>query len=126
MPAHRDAVRRCLQSPVTSRNPMRESQSSERDQVVRATSDGVTISVHVQPKASRTECAGIHGHAVKIRVAATPSDGAANDELCRFLARICDLPVSAVHILSGAGSRQKRILVNGRSAEQIRRQLDLE
>ena len=126
MPAQRDAVRQCPQSPVASRSPMEESQFSERNQVVRATSDGVTISVHVQPKASRTECAGMHGHAVKIRVAAPPSDGAANDELCRFLARICDLPVSAVHILSGAGSRQKRILLKGRSAEQIRRQLHLE
>ncbi len=105
---------------------MRESQASEREQVVRTTPEGATISVHVQPKASRTECAGVHGHAVKIRVAAPPADGAANEELCRFLARLCDLPVSAIHIMSGAGCRQKRVLVKGRSAEQVRRQLDLE
>ncbi|MEP7153285.1 MAG: DUF167 domain-containing protein, partial [Nitrospira sp.] len=52
---------------------------------------GVTISVHVQPRASRTESAGIHGDALKIRVAAPPADGAANDELCRFIARHCDV-----------------------------------
>ena len=77
------------------------------------------MSVHVQPKASRTQCAGLHGRAIKIRVAAPPSDGAANEELCRFLARTCGLPLSAVEILSGASSRQKRILVKGRSAEQL-------
>ena len=48
---------------------MRERQATEPEQAVRATSEGVTISVHVQPKASRSECAGLHGHAVKIRIA---------------------------------------------------------
>ena len=105
---------------------MRERQATEPEQAVRATSEGVTISVHVQPKASRSECAGLHGHAVKIRIAAPPADGAANDELCRFLARRCDVPLSAVQILSGAGSRQKRVLVKGRSVEQVRLQLHLE
>lgn len=105
---------------------MRESRAPSGEQVVRATPEGATISVHVQPKASRTECAGLHGQAVKIRVAAPPADGAANDELCRFLARRCDVPLSAIQILSGAGSRQKRVLVKGRSAEQVRAQLELE
>ena len=111
---------------MTNRTPTRESQASEREQVIRATSEGVTISVHVQPKASRSECAGLHGQAVKIRIAAPPADGAANDELCRFLARCCEVPLSAVHILSGAGSRQKRILIKGRSAEQVWAQLHLD
>ena len=57
---------------------------------------------------------------------APPADSAANDELCRFLARRCDVPLSAVHILSGAGSRQKRVLIKGRSVEQVRAQLHLE
>jgi len=96
------------------------------EEIVRSTLDGAVMAVHVQPKASRTECAGFHGHAVKIRVAAPPSDGAANEELCRFLAKVCGLPSSAVVILSGAGSRQKRVLLKGRSAGQVRAQLQLD
>lgn len=87
---------------------------------------GVALSVHVQPHASRTECIGFHGDALKIRVAAPPSDGAANDELCRFLARRCDVPLKAIEILTGAGSRRKRLLVKGRSVEQVRGQLGIE
>ncbi|MCW5799195.1 MAG: YggU family protein [Nitrospira sp.] len=111
---------------MTTHNSWRESKPAAAEQVVRTTPEGAVISVHVQPKASRTQCAGLHGHAIKIRVAAPPADGAANEELCRFLSRTCGLPLSAVEILSGASSRQKRILVRGRSAEQVRAQLQLE
>lgn len=111
---------------MTSPDPKRKSLLQTGEPVVRTTPEGAIISVHVQPKASRTQCAGLHGHAVKIRVAAPPSDGAANDELCRFLARTCGLPLSAVEILNGAGSRHKRVLVKGRSAEQVRAQLQLD
>ena len=90
------------------------------EQIVRALSGGVTLSVHVQPGASRTEAVGIHGHALKIRVAAAPADGAANDELRRFLAHRCDVSFSAIQILSGKGSREKRVFVNGRTVAQVR------
>ena len=105
---------------------MRDCQVATETQIVRAMPGGVTISVHVQPRASRTESAGIHGDALKIRVAAPPADGAANDELCRFIARHCDVALSAVEILSGAGARQKRVLVKGRSVEQVRKRFQLE
>ena len=55
--------------------------------IVQDTKAGAVLSVHIQPKASTTECVGIYGDAIKIRVAAPPVDGAANDELIRFLAR---------------------------------------
>jgi len=111
---------------VTNHDFGRESRPAAAEQVVRTTPEGAVISVHVQPKASRTQCAGLHGRAIKIRVAAPPSDGAANEELCRFLARTCGVPPSAVEILGGASSRQERVLVRGRSAEQVRAQLQLE
>lgn len=111
---------------MTSSNPNRHSHTTTGEPVVRAMTGGAGISVHVQPRASRTECVGIHGGALKIRVAAPPADGAANDELCRFLARQCDVPLSAIQILTGAGSRQKRVLVRGRSVEQVRKRFQLE
>jgi uncharacterized protein len=69
--------------------------------------------VHVVPRARRTEVAGRHGGIVKIRLAAPPVDGAANDELVRFVAACVGVPRSAVTIESGARSRRKTIAVAG-------------
>ena len=80
---------------------------------MQATKDGAVLTVLVQPKASRTECIGMHGAALKIRVAAPPVDGAANEEVIRFLARTLAIPRSAVHIESGTSSRHKRIRITG-------------
>jgi uncharacterized protein (TIGR00251 family) len=87
--------------------------------IVQGSKDGAILSVHIQPKASTTECVGIHGGAIKIRVAAPPVDGAANDELIRFLARQCSVPVTSVQIRSGASGRHKRILVKGATAQFV-------
>ncbi|MCP9468468.1 MAG: DUF167 family protein [Nitrospira sp.] len=81
--------------------------------------DRVTLQVYIQPKASRTEFVGLHGEAVKIRVAAPPVDGSANAELIRFLAERCDIPRSRVSIRSGETSRQKRVTLAGVSAEWV-------
>ncbi len=80
---------------------------------VHETKDGTVLSVHIQPNASRTECVGLHGEALKIRVAAPPVDGSANEEVIRFLARTLTIPVSAVSIESGLSGRRKRILLKG-------------
>jgi uncharacterized protein (TIGR00251 family) len=80
---------------------------------------GVTVAVHVQPKAARTECVGIHGDAVKIRVAAPPVDGAANEELIRFLADCCGIPTGAVCIQGGVHGRRKRVSLSGVTAEWV-------
>lgn len=69
------------------------------------------IDVHVQPRASRTECAGLHGGALKIRLAAPPVDGAANDELVWFLADRLGVPKSRVTITSGLSSRRKTVVI---------------
>jgi uncharacterized protein (TIGR00251 family) len=63
---------------------------------------GILLTVFVQPKASRTAWVGLHGDAVKIRIAASPVDGAANRELIRFLAEELSMPMSAIDIHSGA------------------------
>jgi uncharacterized protein (TIGR00251 family) len=93
--------------------------------IVQDTKDGAILTVHVQPKASSTECVGIHGDAIKIRVAAQPVDGEANDELIRFLARRLSIPITSVQIHSGAGGRHKRVLVKGATAQLVMTRLNL-
>lgn len=81
------------------------------------------ITVHVVPRARTTELAGTYGDAIRIRVAAPPADGAANEELVRFLAERLGVPKSAVRIVSGALGRRKIIEVEGRSSEAIHQAL---
>jgi uncharacterized protein (TIGR00251 family) len=83
----------------------------------------VTLVIHVQPRASRTEVAGRHGDAIKIRLRAPPVDGAANDELIRFLSERLDVPRHSVQITSGETGRRKRVTVTGAPADAERRLL---
>lgn len=87
--------------------------------IVQDCKDGVLLTVHVQPKSSRTECVGRYGDALKIRVAAAPVDGSANDELIRFLAGELAIPPAAVRIEYGRGGRHKLLLLKGIRAEQV-------
>jgi uncharacterized protein len=93
--------------------------SSVMHSFVRDWQRGVLLTVNVQPKASRTACVGLHGDAVKIRIAAPPVDGAANRELTRFLAEELSMPMAAIEIRSGAGARQKRVFVKGTTAVHV-------
>jgi uncharacterized protein (TIGR00251 family) len=87
--------------------------------------DGAVLTIHVQPKATRTEYAGLHGDALKFRVAAPPVEGAANDALCAFLAERFGLPTTAVTVLSGLHSRRKRVLLKGIPRRRVREVLGL-
>jgi uncharacterized protein (TIGR00251 family) len=93
--------------------------------IVQDTKAGAVLSVHIQPRASTTEYVGIQGNAIKIRVAAPPVDGAANDELIRFLAGQLSIPTSSVRIHSGASGRHKHILVKGATAQLVLARLNL-
>ena len=75
--------------------------------------DGVTLRLHIQPGARKTEVVGIHGEALKIRLAAPPVDGKANACLIAFLAERFGVAKSAVSLLSGDTSRAKRVHVSG-------------
>ena len=90
-----------------------------RPSIVRNSKDGALLTVHVQPKSSRTACMGPYGDALKIRIAAPPVDGAANQELIEFLAAELSVPPASFRIESGAGGRRKLVLVKGVRAEQI-------
>ncbi len=88
------------------------------------TSDGVVLTIHAQPNARCTEFAGVHGDALKFRVASPPVDGAANEALCRFLSEQLAVSMSQVIILAGHGARRKRVLVKGVTGQQAGNILD--
>lgn len=85
----------------------------------------VRLQVQVMPNAKRTEVAGMHGDALKIRLQAQPIEGKANDALVRFIADVLKLPRSAVSVSHGQTSRRKllEIVAPAMSAEDVRQVL---
>lgn len=79
--------------------------------------------VHVQPRARRDEVAGRHGDTIKVRLAAPPVGGAANEALVRFLAERLGVTRSAVRLLAGGASRRKVVAVQGISVDEAMRRL---
>lgn len=67
----------------------------------------LVLSLHVQPNASRTGVAGLHGDALKIKVAAPPADHAANDTLLEFLRKSFKVGRRQVVLRHGEHARQK-------------------
>jgi uncharacterized protein (TIGR00251 family) len=73
----------------------------------------VRFTVRVQPRSSRLGIVGLHGTSLKICVHAPPVDGAANDEVIEVLADALKVPRRSIRIVSGEGSRNKVVAVNG-------------
>lgn len=72
----------------------------------------LVLALHVQPGAKRTEVAGLHGDALKIRLAAPAVDGKANAELLRFVAATFGVPRTRVALLHGETSRRKTVRID--------------
>lgn len=89
-----------------------------------ADEDGVVIAVHAQPGAGRSEIVGRFGEALKVKVAAPPEQGRANDSIAGLLAEELGVAASAVSVLSGAKSREKRFRVAGVDAETAAERLE--
>ncbi len=86
----------------------------------RVGADGcVTLTLHIQPGARKTELAGLHGDALKIRLAAPPVDGKANAALIDFIADRLEIARSAVRLKSGQSSRRKVLEVSGVAETRI-------
>ena len=79
----------------------------------------LVFAVRVAPRASKTAAAGEHGGALKVRVAAPPVEGAANEELSRFLSKAFGVPARAVEIVSGHASKTKVVRVVGAGAADL-------
>jgi uncharacterized protein (TIGR00251 family) len=85
-----------------------------------AAADGVFVDVRLTPRGGRDAIEGIEtradGRAVlKVRVRAAPSEGEANDALCRLLARALDVAPREVTIATGATARIKRVMIKGQA-----------
>ena len=87
---------------------------------------GVQLQLHVQPGASRTSLAGLHGDALKIRVAAPPLEGRANRELLDYLARLLGVAPARIALVKGESGRRKTVILQGVELEEARRRLGLE
>jgi uncharacterized protein (TIGR00251 family) len=81
----------------------------------RRTDDIITLTLHVQPGAKRSEIAGLHGDALKIRLAAPPIEGRANEALLKFIADTFAVPLRNVELRQGNQSRHKVVAVAGSS-----------
>jgi uncharacterized protein len=84
---------------------------------IRVQGTGVVLSVKAQPRASRTEVAGLLGAELKIKVASPPVDGAANQALIEFLAETLGVSKRDVALVRGASSTHKQFAVAGIGAE---------
>jgi uncharacterized protein (TIGR00251 family) len=88
---------------------------------LRVGADGrsVTLSLHIQPGAKNTAVAGLHGDALKIRLAAPPVDGKANEALIAFLAAALGVAKQRIELISGASSRAKRLRIDQVDAKTV-------
>ena len=83
------------------------------------------IRLHVQPGAGKTAVVGRHGDAVKVRVAAPPEGGRANDAVVALIAATFDVKLAQVTLLSGESSRAKRVQVGGIEEAEVERLLEV-
>ena len=80
---------------------------------------GVTFTVRVIPRASKTEIVGEYDGAVKVRLSSPPVDGAANEDLVKLFAKRLKVARSDVEILSGQTSKTKQIRISGVTAAEL-------
>lgn len=88
---------------------------------LRASGDGVLLTLHIQPGAKKSEVVGPHGDALKLRLAAPPVDGKANEALIAFLAGELGIPKSQLSLVSGQTSRSKRVAVKNIALKEVER-----
>jgi uncharacterized protein len=85
--------------------------------------EATRLRLRVSPGASRPSVVGRHGEAWKIRVAAAPEGGRANQAVVRLLAETLSVPRDAVTLVSGHAGRDKIVELAGLGPGQIERRL---
>ena len=79
----------------------------------------VRLDVYIQPRASKSEVAGMHDGVIKIRIAAPAIENAANLALVEFVANQLGIAKRSVRIVSGQASRRKMLEIDGLTGEEI-------
>ena len=88
-------------------------------------SRGLTFTVRIVPRASRSEITGEQNGSLRVRIAAPPVAGAANQELIKLLAKTFKLPQKAVEIVAGATSKNKMVRIQGADATRLQQLVSL-
>lgn len=83
------------------------------DAVVRSSGEALTLSVRVQPRASKAQVEGVKEGSLRVRLTAPPAEGAANAQLLEVLSKEFGLRKSALKIVKGQSSRDKLVEVTG-------------
>lgn len=101
---------------------MKEEDSAENDWLEKVPG-GIILRIHAQPKASRSEVVGLHGTPprLKVRIAAPPVDGEANEELVRFFKKLLRGPGVRISLLKGSTSKTKELFCEGVDLEAVKR-----
>ena len=73
--------------------------------------NGVLLQLSVMPNAKRTEVDGLHDGALRVRLAAPPIDGRANEALVAWLAKALGVPKRDVELLRGESGRRKQVAI---------------
>ena len=82
------------------------------------------LELKVAPGSARDEITGWLGDALKLRVRAAPEKGRANAAVVALLAQVLAVPKDRIVIVTGAGSRRKRVCVHGLSSSELRDRLE--
>ena len=95
------------------------------DDLFEVSSDGsFVLKVQVQPGAGKTALVGRHGDALKVKVAAPPEHGRANDACAALIAELLGIKTSDVALSSGGSSRSKRFAVSGLEQDEFVERLE--
>lgn len=86
---------------------------------VKASENCFIIALYCQPGAKNTEVQGEHNGRLKIRLAAPPIEGKANEALIQWLSKTLEIKRSQIELLAGDLSRLKRVKIAGITAEQL-------
>ena len=78
------------------------------------------VALRVVPNAKRTEVIGLHGEAVKLKVASPALEGKANATVLAFVAAVAGCHLRNVHLVAGEKSRDKVVRADGLSAQELR------
>jgi hypothetical protein len=81
--------------------------------------DGALLRIRAAPGAKKTQIAGPHADAMRVRIHAPANDGKANRELLRFLAKVLRISQSRLEIIRGQSSRDKTVAVKGLDPSEV-------